>query len=73
MRRLARIPDLLATSHDGVAAWRSFVRGVEAHVSGQQSLLPMIGLGIALLGLLALNVWIARRLVGGGNLRDSRR
>lgn len=57
---------LVASSGDGLASWRSFVRGFEAHVSGQQSLLPLIGIGAALLGVLWLNFWVARRLLGGG-------
>jgi hypothetical protein len=56
---------LASTSDDGVAAWRQFVRGVEAHVSGQQSLLPLIGGALALVAIMAFNLWLARRMMGG--------
>ncbi|MFI4897521.1 MAG: hypothetical protein ACIARR_06825 [Phycisphaerales bacterium JB059] len=61
---------LASTSDDGVAAWRQFVRGVEAHVSGQQSLLPLIGGVLVLVGIMAFNLWLARRVVSGPGERE---
>ncbi len=54
---------LASTSDDGLASWRQFVRGLEDHVSGQQSILLMVGVVIGLLGLTWLNVWVVRRLL----------
>lgn len=64
MDAIEHVPWLLSSAGDGLAAWRSFVRGLEAHVSGQRSMLSFIALAAAAMGLVWLNVLIARRLLG---------
>ncbi len=64
MADLLSISGMLASSDDGLASWRRFMDGFEAHVSGQQALVPMVaGVG-ALIALMGFNLWLARRLMG---------
>jgi len=63
MPLIPQISGFLATSSDGMASWGEFMRGVRAHVAGQQSLIPLMGIGVLLLLILVFNVWIARRLL----------
>ncbi len=64
---------LASTSDDGLASWRQFVHGFEAHLTGQRSLLPVVGVIAGLLALTWLNVWLVRRLLRNDSSSQQRR
>ncbi len=58
-----RLTSFLAEITDGMQAWRSFIQGVRAYSEGQRELIPLIGLVIFCLSVIAFDFFIAKKLI----------
>lgn len=70
-------PNTLGQIEDGAAAWSEFIDGVAAAFDSNESALPAIGIVLAVVVVMAVNVrvswWLARRIGSRGRGGSSTR